>query len=47
MDILVSMGGFPKDVKGEIVVGFSLDIDVEHVDEAVDFLLLGPFDVLV
>ena len=47
MDILVSVGGFPKDVKGEIAVGFALDVDVEHVYEAVDFLLLGPYDVWV
>ena len=45
VDVLVSVCGFPEDVKGESAVGIALDVDVQHVDEAIDFLLLGPFDI--
>ena len=47
MNVLVGVGGFPEDIEGERAIGVALDIDVKHVNEAVDFLLLGPFDVLV
>ena len=47
MNVLVSVCGFPEDVEGERAVGVALDVDVKHVDEAVDLLLLGPCDVWV
>ena len=47
MDVLVGVSGFSEDIKGESAVGIALDVDVKHMNEAVDFLLLGPFDIRV
>ena len=43
--VLVCVGGFAEDIKGEGSVAVALDIDVKHMDAAVDFLLFSPFDV--
>ena len=45
VDVLVRMGGFPEDIKVETAVGLAVDVNVQHVDVAINLLLLSPFDV--
>ena len=45
MDILICVCGFAVDVEGESAIRFPLDVDVKHMDVAVDFLLLRPSDI--
>ena len=47
VDILVCMSGLAEDIKREMTVGMTLDVDVQHMDEAVNFLLFCPFDIRV
>ena len=43
--VLVGVSGLAEDIKGEGSIAVALNLDVKHVDAAVDFLLFGPFDV--
>ncbi len=43
MNVLVSVSGFSEDVEGKRAVILALDVDVQHVNEAIGFLLFGPF----
>ena len=45
VDVLVGVGGFAIDVSGEGAVGVALDVDVQHVDVAINLLLFRPFYV--
>ena len=45
VDILISVCRLSVDVEGEGAVGAAFDVDVQHVDAAIDLLLLGPRDV--
>ena len=39
VDVLIGVCRFVIDVKGESTIRFPLDVDVKHMDIAVDFLL--------
>ena len=47
VDVLVGVSGFAIDISGEGAVGIALNVDVQHVDVAINLLLFCPFYVRV
>ena len=47
VDVLVLVCTFSEEIEGERAVGVALNVDVQLMNEAVNFLFLGPCDVWV